>query len=357
MTDPEPPPEDHPPPPPPAENPRPAEAPPSSPPPSPPSSPPPPGRARSGATRATIAPPAPVRGSLGWMVGLGLAVIVLALVYLLSVRGNQPAPTAENGPQSLEERVTQLERRPAPDQLAAQLTARLAARLAALEQALAQTTPPPDAALGERLGKLETAVAALTARLEGLAGQVATRDQQTGRQLAGLAAQLAEAGRLSAELDAVTARAARLARIEAARTALATGRPLGDLPGAPAPLARFATEAPAAEAALRHTFQAAAQAARAAAAPPPAGGFLDRAWARAQQLVTVREGARVVVGNPVAGVLAEARAALAAGDLAGAVALLRPLEGPPAAALAPWLAQAEALLAARAALAEMAAAA
>ena len=45
----------------------------------------------------------------------------------------------------------------------------------------------------------------------------------------------------------------------------------------------------------------------------------DRIWARAQDLVTIRRGDHVLVGDPAAGLLAERADELDAGDLAGAV--------------------------------------
>ena len=151
-------------------------------------------------------------------------------------------------------------------------------------------------------------------------------------------------------------RAARIARVQAAFIALSVGQPLGDLPGAPPALARYATTAPPTEAALRLAFPAAAQAALAADQPAPAGEpFLRRVWAEAQDLVTIRQGEHVLLGDPAAGVLAHAQTALDAGDLAGAVAAVATLTGPAAQALAPWLDQARGLLAARAALAALAA--
>ena len=63
----------------------------------------------------------------------------------------------------------------------------------------------------------------------------------------------------------------------------------------------------------------------------------------------------MLVGDPAAGVLAHARAALEAGDLAAAVADVATLEGAAAQAMAAWLAQARSLLEARAALAAWAA--
>ena len=83
--------------------------------------------------------------------------------------------------------------------------------------------------------------------------------------------------------------------------------------------------------------------------------LLARIWARAQDLVTVRQGDRVLLGDPAAGVLGRARTALDAGDLAGAVAAVATLTGPAAQAMAGWLADARSLLDARAALADRAA--
>ena len=71
--------------------------------------------------------------------------------------------------------------------------------------------------------------------------------------------------------------------------------------------------------------------------------------------MTVREGTRVVLGDPVAGVLAQAQHSLDAGDLAGSVQALDGLAGPAAAAIKPWRDQAQSLLDARAALAKLSA--
>src|SRR6185312_15332413 len=78
--------------------------------------------------------------------------------------------------------------------------------------------------------------------------------------------------------------------------------------------------------------------------------LLTRLWAQAQDLVTVRQGDHVLLGDPAAGVLERARAALDAGDLEAAVAAVGTLQAASAQAMAGWLAQAKGLLAARAAL-------
>ncbi len=147
-----------------------------------------------------------------------------------------------------------------------------------------------------------------------------------------------------------------MARIQAARAALAAGEPLGPIPDAPPELARFADARPPTEAALRLAFPAGRRR-RAGGQPPGYAGkpFGERLWQRAQGLVTVREGDRVIVGDPSAGILADARSHLEAGDLAGAVAAVSTLTGPAAQAMAAGSTQAKSLLAARAALDQMAA--
>jgi hypothetical protein len=114
--------------------------------------------------------------------------------------------------------------------------------------------------------------------------------------------------------------------------------------------------APPTEAALRESFPALAAHARAVSQPPTANkSFLQRALARLQESVTVRQGNDVLVGDPAAGVLADAEVKVQNGDLAGAVHTLQALQGPAAAAMAGWVDQAQSLLAARAALASLAA--
>jgi hypothetical protein len=151
--------------------------------------------------------------------------------------------------------------------------------------------------------------------------------------------------------------AARLGRLGAADIALAAGRPLGPIPDAPEALSRFATAAPPTEAGLRLAFPPAAEAALKVSAPDTEGKpFLDRVLARLEgsHLITVREGDRVVVGNSTAATLTHARALLDAGDLGGAARAVGTLTGPAAEKMAPWLADAKALQAAREALAALA---
>ncbi len=214
------------------------------------------------------------------------------------------------------------------------------------------------AAQARQLAALGQHVSALDDRIAALASQRASGTQATAADLAALrqslATETAAGARLATQLQALQTgarRTARLARIAAARAALASGQPLGALPGASPALARFASTKPPTEAELRLAFPAAARAALAASRPRTAGQpLLTRLWTRVESLVTVRRGDRVILGDPAAGPLAAARARLAAGDLAGAVAALGPLDPRAAQAMADWRAQAQALLAARAAL-------
>ena len=142
---------------------------------------------------------------------------------------------------------------------------------------------------------------------------------------------------------------------EAVRLALDAGQKLGDIPGAPPPLARFANAAPPTEAGLRLAFPQAAQSALAAARPAaegkpllarigpkrrissPSGRAITSCWATLPPVFSSR-----------------ARTDLEAGDLAGAVDAVAALTGAPAQSMAAWLAGARALLEARAALTEWA---
>ena len=170
------------------------------------------------------------------------------------------------------------------------------------------------------------------------------------------ARRIATAERNAGQVSTLADRLGRLGRVQAAQLALDAGQKLGDMPGAPPALTRFANAAPPTEATLRLAFPQAAREALAAARPPSEDKpLLARLWDETQDLVTVRQGDRVLVGDPAAGVLERARAALNAGDLSGAIAAVAALSGPPAQAMAPWLTEARALLDARAALAEWAA--
>ncbi len=258
----------------------------------------------------------------------------------------------------------------------------LADRLGAVEGQVAATQVQSVASfqgLADQLGTVAGQVAAmqkqaaasfqgLTDRLGTVEGQVAGMQKQDTASFQELTDRLGVVeGRVAAvekqdsaiagQLGGVTERAQRISRLQVAGAALDAGQKLGEIPGAPPALARFAYNAPPTEAGLRLSFNAAAEAAQNASQPGAMEGqpFASRLWTRAQQSLSVRQGDRVVLGDPVAGVLAHARQALEAGDLAGAVSGLEGLTGPAAAAMADWVSQARALLDARSALATMAA--
>jgi hypothetical protein len=255
-------------------------------------------------------------------------------------------------------------------------------RLGAVEDRVG-TAEKQDAAsfqgLTDRLGAVEGRVGTaekqdaasfqgLTDRLGTVEGQVAAADKQDATSFQGLTDRLGTVeGRVAAvekqgsavagQLGGVAERAQRISRTQVAAAALEAGQKLGEIPGAPPALARFAFNAPPTEAGLRLSFNNAAEAAQNASQPGAMEGqpFASRLWTRAQQSLSVRQGDRVVLGDPVAGLLAHARQALEAGDLSGAVSTLDGLTGPAAAAMAGWVSQARALLDARSALATMAA--
>ena len=279
---------------------------------------------------------------------------------------NRPAPTPAANLAPLQARIAELERRPASAGSPADLTP-LTARLAELERRPA--APPVDLApLTARLTELERRpmpppvdLGPLFSRLDALDGRVRSATDTVTSRLDGIETRLTavegQAKQTAGALDGVAQKAQRAARLQVAGAALQAGQKLGDIPGAPPALARFAAEAPPTEAALRLSFNQAAEAAQRASQPAIMDDkpFATRMWNRAQQVVTVRQGDRVLLGDPIAGVLAHAREAVEAGDLPGAVAALNGLAGPAAAAMAGWIAQARALLDARSALAGMAA--
>jgi hypothetical protein len=314
--------------------------------------------------------PARKRDLLPWLCAAGFLILAAGLVWVWLRPLDEPQAAARpdsEGQQlaTLEGRVARLEQRPAPQALD---LGPLTARVSALEQ-----RPAPSASGQADLAPLEARISALEARqptdnqlagridaLSARADSLATAQQgaqsELQRRLDADEARLATLERSTSLLPALVGRVARMAQVQTARLALDAGQKLGEVPGAPSPLARFATIAPPTEARLRLAFPPAAREALAASRPDTDGKpLLARVWAQAQDLVTVRQGDHVLVGDPAAGVLDRARAALDAGDLAGAVAAVASLTGAPAQAMAGWLAEARGLLDARAALIEWAA--
>ncbi len=250
----------------------------------------------------------------------------------------QASQTQSAEVKSLADKVTTLQQRQPPD------LSRLQGRIAAVEQQVAGVS------------HLSDQIDSLAQKVQSLTGQDQQANDALRQRLDADEAQLAKLQKAAAQLSNLTDRANRLAQLQAAGVALDAGQPLGEIPGAPSALTRYAAAKPPTEAALRLAFPAAERKAIAVSQPDVQDKpFLARVLARAEDLVTVRQGDHVLVGDQSAGVLARARVALEAGDLAGAVAAVSDLTGPPAEAMADWLAKAKALLAARAALANMAA--
>lgn len=260
---------------------------------------------------------------------------------IAAVEGRPAAPVVNIAP--LEGRIAALEAKPAPPVVS---LAPVEGRIAALEgkPAPAPFNPAPLAArIDDLAAKQGAGATALGGRLDGLETRLAAVEAQA-KQVAG-------------QVGAVAERSGRISRLQVAMAALESGQRLGEVPGAPPAVARFALDAPPTEQALRQSFDAAAAAAQRASQPAIMDNqsFGGRLWTRAQQAVSVRQGDNVLVGDPLSGRVGRARAALDAGDLAGAVKALDGLTGPAAAALAEWTGQARALLDARAALSAMAA--
>ena len=273
----------------------------------------------------------------------------------------QPPPPPPPPPnlRPLEQRLTALENKPAPvaqlDQAGHDEIAALAGRVdgIAARQTLLGTQEQTD--FGRAQQELKDAVGKVNDQEAADIGKLADQEKadvaKLNDQLASVGTRLDAAAKAAGQIGAIDARQGRLAQLQAASGALAAGRPLGAIPNAPPALAQFATKPAPTEADLRLSFDQAAAAARKAGQPyADTQPFLSRLWDRAQSGLVVREGSRVIVGDAVSGVLDSAKQQLDAGDVAAAVAALDGLAGPAAQAMAPWRAQAQSLLDARAAL-------
>jgi hypothetical protein len=242
---------------------------------------------------------------------------------------------------------------PAPDHSAQELAAAAAIQA---QQQVADLGGKTNQALSQEKATLE----ALAQRLDKLeqteqSDQSATQTQ-SGEKITALESRLGKLEQSAGQLQGATKDANLAVKLEAAQASLAAGKPIGDLPGAPPALARFAAAPPPTEAALRAQFPEVKAAILAASHPEETHTtFLSRALARVEQSVTIRQGDHVLVGDPAAGVVARAQASLDGGDLAGAANALSDLTGRAAEAAKSWREQAQALVAARAALLSMAA--
>jgi hypothetical protein len=286
------------------------------------------------------------RDLVPWLYGLGFVVLAAAIIYLWQYPGTPDEPSSNaSAMQAIEQHLTnidarlaRLEQRPTAD------LGKITARLDALDGRTADET------------KLASRLDALSGRIESLSGRDQTGIDAIRDQNSALTTRVAAMEANTSNIGTVTGRLNRIAGLQKASLALAAGQAIGDVPGAPEALTRYAHAAPPTEADLRLRFPGAERAALAVQQPDEGNApFLDRVWERAQSLVTVRRGDAVVVGNPAAVILARAQTAINAGDLATAVSAVESLKGPPEQAMAPWLSDAKALLDARAALAQLAA--
>ncbi len=287
---------------------------------------------------APVTEPAPTASSKGqalllWIGGAGYLGLAVAVAHLYSQPPIGPELAAfEDRLDAMELRLTAAEQRPA-----------------ATGSEPAPIKPAPATDLGPLLARLESLERRPPVDLSALQGRLAALEQQRAAiDVEGLAARLTA-------LEKTAQRGTQLARLQAASAALTAGQKVGDILGAPPALARFANKAPPTEAGLRLTYPAAERAALDAAKPETDDRpIMDRLLARASSLVTIRQGDRVLIGDPAAGVLAKARLSVEAGDLTGAIAALSQLHGASAEAMEPWIADATALRDARQALAELA---
>lgn len=218
----------------------------------------------------------------------------------------------------------------------------LRAQMDDMHAAQASVAPAPDSVTVQ--ADLAQKYAALAAQLSAVQAQAAS-DHGT---LSVLQANSVDLGKLTQRMTLLNA-------LSTARLALDAGQPLGAIPNAPQALAQFSTVAPPTEAQLRESFARAARAAEEASLSGTGKiGFWAGVKLRLEGILTISDGAHVLFGPPAAAALNAAQAALNDGDLAGAVAALQDLPAAAKGAMAGWLGQAQALLAARAALVAMA---
>ena len=201
----------------------------------------------------------------------------------------------------------------------------------------------------EEIVALQDNVADLGGRIDALQGQLA--GAASAEQLREIAARLDEVGRQAARAAALAPAVA----AEALADALASGRPFAaelqaiHAAGVDGPdLSQLAPHAEAglpSRAELRRQFNEIAREIREMAAPPPSdAGPLERIWQSARDIVEVRP-AGPQPGASAGAVASRIEAALAAGDLAGALEEWQELPGDAQAASQEWAEEARAVLA------------
>ena len=288
-------------------------------------------------------------------------------------------PTADTT--ALEAKLSALDARLAGFTQAQQRAGALEQRIAQLEQRPPAAAPNPrDAQQAQALSALSDRVAALEQRTTALAAansSQAAADATKGLQadVQALSQKLGEQSQLLAKLQSQEASggadrtdAALVVAAGQLRAALQTSRPYAaelqaaealarDQPDTLAELRKLdgrAQQGVPTLATLTQQFPALAQRVARASVPAADDSWRARALAKLKGLVTVRRvGDRSAELSGSDAGLAVAVAALGNGDLAGAVAAARRLEGPAAQAVAPWLEDAQARLDAEASLAAL----
>jgi len=196
--------------------------------------------------------------------------------------------------------------------------------------------------LGRTLGALESRLGALEGTLDSLSAERTAAAESAAGDLATVLAVMQLRDALAGSTPFAT-------ELETLWTLAAARDDLASALDALAPLAPYADSGVPGLVALKAAFPALARAVVAADQAGAGEDWLAGVRRRLSSLVTVRP-LGAVAGEDAPAVVARAEALLAEDDLAGAVAELGRLSGPPAAAAADWLARARARVAAQTAL-------
>jgi hypothetical protein len=345
---------------------------------------------------AARTPPDPPWRAIG---AVAAGIVVLVLLVLLTGRfsgDDGRIRTIEARIARAEQQVRELSGRAPTNDVEARALHELTARVAKLEAGGSNTRPPAaDPALANRMATLEgalksieekigvvarrtddidliardarekaqgtaAAIAELTQKMARLSNasdldasvnRIAVLERLTGAMQAELAKRgIGEAGDRPVRL-AVTAAALNTAveRGDAFAAELAAAKLLAGDAGVLAPLEPFAaTGLPSATALGRELVALTNALAQTSGAPPREGGFLDRLQANAERLVRIRPLDEPPGDDPAAVLVRLEQRAIQA-DLSGALAELAKLPAPARAAAQPWIAKAQARLAAVAA--------
>jgi len=294
-------------------------------------------------------PPPGVSSKLPLLCGIGFVILAGAIWYVWQnpVTPAQIATSAANiraidqRLQAVDQRVSRIEQMPAPPS-AADL-GKVSARIDALEGRIGDQTQ-----LGTRIDQASGRVEALSGRTQAALDQIKQQLDAANAKIAALQASTTSVSTAGARID-------RLIRLQAASIALANGRPLGVIPDAPPALARYAEKPAPTEAQLRLAFgQVQHDVLAAAKVDNTEKPFLERALGKAEELVSIRRGNEVVIGHSTVAALAQADAAVQAGDFTAALKALGEMDASAQKAAAGWVAQVKSLLDARAALADLA---